>query len=292
MEYGDFYKFVVSLGIALVLAAILVPWLFLREPFDLMIEASRLGLLTPAAQHIVSLRQAILLRLLPMVPWISCLLLAAGVGTVTAGITKWSKRQILRDTSENLAVEKQKRELSSMTSEEVNEKAVAEIQPEVTSHATNLALGVSTATFIAVERAFQGRLRECFQSTYRLLVNQKLGTAEYDVILQALRPNCPDVVVEIKYIREGFKYAWLRESVMRLAVATELYDARMRRHSNPLLIVIFAAEDAPERVEFQRLRQKVLSDLIQRDVAVRIEYISERIVPEISCEALAHVISG
>lgn len=30
IEYGDFYKFVVSLGIALVLAAILVPWLFLR----------------------------------------------------------------------------------------------------------------------------------------------------------------------------------------------------------------------------------------------------------------------
>jgi hypothetical protein len=33
IEYGDFYKFVVSLGIALVFSAILVPWLFLRDPF-------------------------------------------------------------------------------------------------------------------------------------------------------------------------------------------------------------------------------------------------------------------
>jgi hypothetical protein len=56
IEYGDFYKFVVSLDIALVLAAILVPWLFLREPFDLMIEVSRLSQLTPAAQQIVLLR--------------------------------------------------------------------------------------------------------------------------------------------------------------------------------------------------------------------------------------------
>ena len=66
IEYGDFYKFIVSLGIALVLAAILVPWLFLREPFDLMIEASRLSGLTPTAQQIVLLRQAHLLRLLPL----------------------------------------------------------------------------------------------------------------------------------------------------------------------------------------------------------------------------------
>jgi hypothetical protein len=48
----------------MVLAAILVPWLFLREPFDLMIEASRLSRLTPVAQQIVLLRQANLLRIL------------------------------------------------------------------------------------------------------------------------------------------------------------------------------------------------------------------------------------
>jgi hypothetical protein len=81
IEYGDFYKFVVSLGIALVLAAILVPvpWLFLREPFDLMVEASRLGQLTPTAQHIVSVRQTYLFRLLPIVPWFSFSVLVMGV---------------------------------------------------------------------------------------------------------------------------------------------------------------------------------------------------------------------
>lgn len=34
-EFGDLYRFVVSLGVVLVSISILVPWLFLKEPFDL-----------------------------------------------------------------------------------------------------------------------------------------------------------------------------------------------------------------------------------------------------------------
>ena len=85
-----------------------------------------------------------------------------------------------------------------------------------------------------------------------MLVNQTLGTAEYDAILQAQRSTDPDVVIEIKYIRRGFKSAWLRESAMRIALADQLYEARLKRHSVPLLIVIFSEEGASQQSEFQR----------------------------------------
>jgi len=138
IEYGDFYKFVVSLGIALVLAAILAPWLFLREPFDLMIEASRLSRLTPAAQQVVLLRQTYLLRLLPVIPWFSFSLLAVGAGAISIGLKKWYDRQTLRDTSEDLGVQKQQQELRNMTTQEVREKADADVQTEIGSVAGGL----------------------------------------------------------------------------------------------------------------------------------------------------------
>jgi hypothetical protein len=50
LEYGDYYKFVASAGIALIAGAVVVPWMFLREPFDLAVEASKIGLLTPDAR--------------------------------------------------------------------------------------------------------------------------------------------------------------------------------------------------------------------------------------------------
>ena len=292
IEYGGFYKFIVSLGIALVLAAILVPWLFLREPFDLMIEASRLSGLTPTAQQIVLLRQAHLLRLLPMVPCFSLFSLSVGIVFVATGLAKWRKRQVLRDTGEELGVRKQEQELRSMTADEVNEKVNAEIQPEVSSHAVGLMSDVSAIKLRAVESAFYDRVRECFGAAYRLLINQTLGTAEYDAILQALRPTDPDVVIEIKYIRRGFRSPWLRESAMRLALAAELYDARLKRHAIPVLIVIFSIEETFQQSEIKDVREKVQTDLRQRGVSVRIQYISEANIPTMSCEQLKRLILG
>jgi hypothetical protein len=292
IEYGDFYKFVVSLGIALVLAAILVPWLFLREPFDLMVEASRLGQLTPTAQHILSLRQTYLLRLLPIVPWFSFSVLVMGVVTVVAGLTKWRKRQVLRDTSEELGVQKQEQELRNMTPEEENEKVEAEIQPAVNADAVQLVQDVSALKLRAVESAFYDKVGKCFDSSYRLLVNQILGTAEYDAILQPLRSTDPDVVIEIKYIRRGFKYAWLRESAMRLALAKELYDARLERQSVALLIVIFSVDEVFQQPDILNAREKTLFDLSQRGAHLRIEYVNEKEMSDMSCEDLTHLIFG
>ena len=47
LDYQDYYRFVVSLGLFLTAAAVIVPWLFLREPFDLHITAKELAELTP-----------------------------------------------------------------------------------------------------------------------------------------------------------------------------------------------------------------------------------------------------
>jgi hypothetical protein len=199
---------------------------------------------------------------------------------------------VLRDASEELGVKRQEQELPSMTANEVTEKVDEEIQPEVSSDVVGLVHDVSVIKLRAVESAFYKKVRECFGTEYRLLVNQRLGTAEYDAILQALRPTEPDVVIEIKYIRRGFKYPWLRESAMRLALANEVYDARLKRNSIPVLIVIFAAEEVFQQSEFQDLRAKAQSDLGQRGVGVRIEYISEVELPTMSCEQLGRFILG
>ncbi len=71
LEYGDFYKFIASAGIALLAGSIAVPWLFLREPFDLAIDASKLKTLTPVAQSAVAHRQEMVGVILPLLRWVS-----------------------------------------------------------------------------------------------------------------------------------------------------------------------------------------------------------------------------
>jgi hypothetical protein len=211
---------------------------------------------------------------------------------VAAGLMKWRKRQALRDTSEDLGVQRQEQELRNMTPEEVDERVEAEVQPGTNVDAIGLVADVSAVKLRAVESAFYGKVRECLDSSHRLLVNQTLGTAEYDAILQELRSTDLDVVIEIKYIRQGFKYSWLRESAMRLALANELYQTRLKRHSVPLLLIIFSEDEASAQSEFHHLRAKVQSDLRQRGIGVRIEYVSEATIHKVSCEEIHRLVVG
>jgi hypothetical protein len=178
-------------------------------------------------------------------------------------------------TSSIVKNHRQEQELRNMTPEEEKEKVEAEIQPEVSADAVQLVSDVSAAKLRAVEGTFHDKVRKCFDSSYRLLVKQILGTAEYDAILQPLRSKDPDFVIEVKYIRRGFKYAWLRESAMRLALANELYDARLKRRSIPLLIVILSADEVFQQPDVKNAREKTQFDLRQRDARLRIEYVSE-----------------
>ena len=52
-EFGDLYKFVVSLGVILVTLAVLGPWLFLREPFDLQVTQTELQGFTKRARQTI-----------------------------------------------------------------------------------------------------------------------------------------------------------------------------------------------------------------------------------------------
>lgn len=292
-EYSDFYKFVVSVGIAFVLAAILLPWLFFREPFDLMVETSRLGLLTPAAREIVLRRQSVVHLVLPLIPWISAISFSIGISMSVVGLWKWRGRQEVRDRTEELTLEKLRTELSNMSAERVREKVAADLQETPTVAFESTELKSYTSHLLNTEERFYERVRQCFGDSYRVLVNQILGNAEFDAILQSLTVDKPDITVELKYIRHGFKYGWLRESFMRLALASDIYKSRFARRVRPILIVILGpAANSPKNHELDKLRERLRHNLIETDVEVEVEYVNESAISTVSCEELKILLLG
>src|SRR5262245_61921543 len=91
-EYSDFYKFIASAGIALISLAILVPWLFLREPFDLFQEASKLSQLTPLAQEVIAARQATIRSILNFIPLFSASSFILGFSGLVIGSVMWYRK--------------------------------------------------------------------------------------------------------------------------------------------------------------------------------------------------------
>src|SRR5688572_17346432 len=112
VEYSDLYKFMVSLGVALVTLAVLVPWLFLREPFDLLVARPTLESLTPRALSFVSLRQERVEQITGYLPIFSFTTFILGVGAMVAGLVLWYRRvQRHVDQQTSLGVQKMKAEI-------------------------------------------------------------------------------------------------------------------------------------------------------------------------------------
>ena len=292
IEYSDFYKLTVSVGIALIIVAVLLPWLFLREPFDLLLDSGQLARLTPSAQIIIADRQHLVERIFRLIPWITGSTFLAGISLAVIGLYQWRRRQVVRDQSEELGVAKLRLELTAMSPQQVTAKLEADIEQERGTAQPRTELVASTKHFRQIEQELRERMLGCFSNSYRLRANQRLGSAEYDVVLESKDIGQPDVVIEIKYIRHGFQYGWMRESVSRLILANDLYGERLKRKSVPLLLIITAKSVEMSDSDFAQMRQRLPELSVYSETGCRVERLRESEIPSISCEDLRHLIFG
>src|SRR4051812_2637321 len=101
-EFGDLYKFVVSLGVVLISLSILAPWLFLKEPFDLFKTDAELKAVTAVARSVILSRQETVASILKFIPWFSMLGSACGITLICIGLKKWQGNQLLLDEQTKL----------------------------------------------------------------------------------------------------------------------------------------------------------------------------------------------
>src|SRR4051812_38513684 len=100
VDFGNIHKFLVSLGLALVLAALVVPWFILRESDALLVSTQQLNELTQTARETLERKQNSIHFLVIVWPYVSVVLLTSGVSLVVFGLVKWRQRQAVQDRME------------------------------------------------------------------------------------------------------------------------------------------------------------------------------------------------
>jgi hypothetical protein len=289
IEYSDFYKFTVSVGIALIVLAAVVPWLFLREHFDLLVDSAQLAHLTPAAQAIVADRQLLVQRIFRYIPWISIATSLVGLFLAGFGLRQWWARQGVRDETEELGLAKLKMELTTMSPQQVTARLEADAEQLLGPTETRTELVASTKQIRDIEQELYKRISTCFRHSHFARANQRLGNAEYDIILESNEKKDSDILIEVKYIRRGFQSGWMRESVGRLMLANDLYMERLKRKSSPLLLIVTAEAVEISTSQFADMRRKLPQVM---DTKCRVERLRESELATISCDTLESVIFG
>ena len=127
-EFGDLYKFIVSLGVVLITLSILAPWMFLREPFDLFRPESEINALSDVAKAVVIKRQSAVSFIVSFIPWFSSIGSAVGMIFIFIGLKNWRKNQLHLDEQTRLDVEIKKQSLRDATKDEIEEKQISEYE--------------------------------------------------------------------------------------------------------------------------------------------------------------------
>ena len=289
LEYGDFYKFVASAGIALIAGAVGVPWLFLREPFDLNVDTSKLRTLTPIAQSAVMHRQLLVAHVLPWLPWFPLVVAILGLALATWGLERWHGRQKIRDRGEDAATKKAEHELRQMSTKEVEARARQELESvEEPSQAIGPAEHVpapvnSVNAYLRAERALYAKVSDCLGPNVHVETNMRAGNVEYDAIVRL--GSGERVILEIKYIRKGFNYGWLAESVQGLTAKTALYAAKFARtsHVRSVLIIVLASRNDIFVEKIEQFKRRLLSDRRRSSSDVKIHCLAEDDIAALTC---------
>lgn len=266
IEFSDLYKFVVSLGMILILLAILGPWLFLRETFDLFVPEVELSELTNTAREAVLLRQEIVLKVTQLWPWLSGISSSIGMILVVVGVRSWYRNQISLDRKTGAEAELVLHELRSATADERKVNQYSEAKELLTCE--EIESGVitvahpTTTTVMDVEKAVVDKLRE-ISSKHEILVDQVLDETYFDLILRSRDGDAKNYIIEIKFAGRSFSYSWLRKVACDVRQYGTIFSQAVNRLPNTTLLVVMSNEAWDEELINKNL-SRLSADLKHR----------------------------
>lgn len=209
LEYTDLNRFLVSIGLLMIVFAIIMQWLFLRENFDLLITVEELAKLTEDSKTIIESRQNNLIRIIRVSPWISLVFAVVGLLSMVIGIVRWYRKQNLLDERDSLTNEKMKNELAAMTQKQIEEKVAREVEQvhEGTGDLVNRNTLINE--YLSIEKMVTQVVNGTFFNEYEILPNYSLkhSDSEIDIILKPRiisKDTSPyHILIEIKYFSEN-----------------------------------------------------------------------------------------
>jgi hypothetical protein len=276
-EYSDLYKFITSFGITLIVVSFFVPWLFLKESFDLLQKQNDIELFTPLAQTIVQSRQNFILVVTKIIPYFSSFTFLLGLTGVIVGVILWFKKtQKPLDRLSQLNVDEMEKKVGSVSEKEMEGRREEEIKVDLESKVikkdvreleekplTSSVISSLAKSESDIVKRITGLLVTCFAQTHTILTERRLGPAIFDIVMASKTRLYKDHVIDVKYIQKGFHYNWLRENTLRIVYANHIYCNETNRQSIPILCIVGDKEAVfPPPAEKDKYLSRIKSELI------------------------------
>jgi hypothetical protein len=292
IDYSDFYKFITSIGTGLIGISVLVPWLFLREPFDLLNKQKDIDSLTPIAKVIVKNRQILVGQIISILPYFSVTTLIFGFILLLGGSILWfTKNQNITDKQHKANLDKLLREIEPATQQQVESKIRNDIGKAETLGINEKSQESIVSRAYQIERQLIQKIEMCYSSEYEVFSNHRLKDVFFDVLLIADNWAKKDFFVEIKYLRHNLSYNIIQNGFKQIANIKSAYanEANSLVVGYLLIVVPQNMRNIEKEEEFQKQLREPNSPF--RKAKTYLRFISEEEIKAIDCQNIKDLFS-
>lgn len=251
LQYDNLYKFLVSLGIVLiVLPVAALVFLFNMEP--ILMSQADYDLLSEFSLQMIANRNELTSYFISIFPWFAGSLICIGVGVLLIGIFKWIGLQKNLDKKLDAEAAMQTLNLLKMSSaevtakieEEVKETAAIEtptppISPAVNDHSSAM------NKYIEIEELCFNYFTKRYAKKYSFERNIRMGKYCYDFIGVSKLDNI-DLIFEIKYMKiAAGNSSRIYDVFERVYYSGINYETIAHRNFRCVVVIVTPKEELP-----------------------------------------------
>ena len=262
LKYDSLYKFIVSIGIVIIIIPFVFMYLILKNNDVILIKENEIQQLTNISQNIILTEQNYKYIMLSN-PIIICIIIvimvSIGLIIVKKGMHEWKEKlQIYEDERIRLSLEKLRYDIKKMTDEEKKEKIIDNIEliedKNIDHDTQEKVKEEKISKYENIQEKAYKVIRKQFKD-YKIFEEVKLEEQVYDCIaLNEYGEYNRDYIFEIKYFPEigdlKGRINRLEEELIHRGI---LYNGNTGRYATSILLIILDSYNEKDKLENQKI---------------------------------------
>lgn len=276
LQYDSFYKFLVSLGLVLIITPFIGVYYLLNYSNENLLTVNKYTELSQKSLGIIEKKENILNLFLTLAPYIFIFTTILGIFLLIYGIIKWKNLQKEIDEQTTIKTKVERTQLEKLTANEVLQKI--ESEEEINTKDKKQIYNRIQDAIMAESFCFE-YLSNQLSKDYIVEQNVRIYNSIFDIVALS-KKNKDDLIYEIKYYREKpdlHKYKYILD---RLEKLKEVYEKSMNKTCKPTLLIIIPSSSYERITRYlKNYQNQVLNSNIKIEY-LKISEITENYINE------------
>lgn len=276
LQYDSFYKFLVSLGLVLIITPFIGVYYLLNYSNENLLTVNKYTELSQKSFGIIEKKENILNLFLTLAPYIFIFTTILGIFLLIYGIIKWKNLQKEIDEQTTIKTKVERTQLEKLTANEVLQKI--ESEEEINTKDKKQIYNRIQDTIMVEGFCFE-YLSNQLSKDYIVEQNVRIDNSIFDIVALS-KKNKNDLIYEIKYYREKpdlHKYKYILD---RLEKLKEVYEKSMNKTCEATLLIIISSSSYERITRYlKNYQNQVLNSNIKIEY-LKISQITENYINE------------